>query len=220
MSKALIAVAVSIIGICAGAQNAVAANNLFKNYAYDSPITNYTEAAGYYDCSADLGTTARCIDDVDFIDQKFNASLIFTGDKLTMVSLVAPYDVDVYSRAMGALGKTFLLAVMADGKSLLDLVELSGKVKNKEEYVSKLRNYESVALNANELTYTFFEGVTSFKGLSSAHSLMAAAPDNIRSVDLIVASEEGESDIFIKFSFPKLDEAKQLEQVNKPVESF
>lgn len=220
MSKKALAAALGVMGMLAGMQNAVAEDNLFKKYAYDTPIAKYTEAAGYYDCSTDIGATARCLDDVDFLDQKFTAALIFSGDKLMMVSLLAPYDRDLFGRAIGALAKTFTLVSLADGKSVLDIIEFAGKAKNKDEYTAKLTNYENVALAANELTYSFVEGITPDKRAANVHSLMKSAPANIRGADLIVSGEGDESSIIIKFSFPKLDENKLVQQAKKPVESF
>jgi hypothetical protein len=220
MSKKIFSAALAVLGIFVGMQTAVAGDNLFKSYAYDTPLANYTESAGFYDCSAQVGATAKCIDDVDFIDHKFTASLIFSGDKLMIVSLFAPYDRDLFGRAIGALGKTFGLVALSDGKSMLDLVELAGKVKNKDEYSAKVTNYESIALNANDLTYSFIEGATSLKGAANAHSMMASAPANVRGADLIVSGEGDESTIIIKFSFPRLDENKLVQQAKKPVEAF
>ncbi|AZL68169.1 MULTISPECIES: hypothetical protein [Pseudomonas] len=220
MSKKALAAALGVMGMLTGMQNAVAEDNLFKKYAYDTPIAKYTEAAGYYDCSTEIGATARCLDDVDFLDQKFTAALLFSGDKLMMVSLFAPYDRDLFGRAIGALAKTFTLVSLADGKSVLDIIEFAGKAKNKDEYTAKLTNYENVALAANELTYSFVEGLTPDKRAANVHSLMKSAPANIRGADLIVSGEGDESSIIIKFSFPKLDENKLVQQAKKPVESF
>jgi len=222
MSKKALAAALVATGMLTGMQNAVGEDNLFKTYAYDTPIAKYTEAAGYYDCSAEAGATARCLDDVDFLDQKFTAGLFFSGDRLMLVSLFAPYDRDLYGRAIGALAKTFTLVALADGKSVLDLVELAGKTKSRDEYSAKLTNYESVALTANDLTYSFVEGLTpaKAKGAANVHSLMNSAPANTRAADLIISGEGDESNIIIKFSFPKLDENKLVQQVKKPVESF
>ncbi|UVL91272.1 hypothetical protein [Pseudomonas sichuanensis] len=220
MSKKALATALGVMGMLTGMQNAVAEDNLFKKYAYDTPIAKYTEAAGYYDCSTEIGATARCLDDVDFLDQKFTAALLFSGDKLMMVSLFAPYDRDLFGRAIGALAKTFTLVSLADGKSVLDIIEFAGKAKNKDEYTAKLTNYENVALAANELTYSFVEGLTPDKRAANVHSLMKSAPANIRGADLIVSGEGDESSIIIKFSFPKLDENKLVQQAKKPVESF
>jgi len=77
-----------------------------------------------------------------------------------------------------------------------------------------------VALTANNVTYSFVEGLTPTKGSTNAHSLMNSAPDNIRGADLVVSGEGDESSILIKFSFPKLDENKLVQQAKKPVESF
>jgi hypothetical protein len=44
-----------------------------------------------------------------------------------MVSL-APYDRDLFGRAIGTVAKTFGLVALSDGKSVLDLIELRGKV--------------------------------------------------------------------------------------------
>lgn len=222
MSKKVLAAALAAMGMFTGMQNAAGEDNLFKKYAYDTPIAKYTKAAGYYDCSTDIGATARCLDDVDFLDQKFTAALVFSGDQLTLVSLIAPYDRDLFGRAIGALSKTFTLVSLADGKSVLDLVELAGKAKNKDEYTGTLTNYENVALTANDLTYSFVEGLTpaKAKGATNVHSLMNSAPDNTRGADLIISGEGDESTIIIKFSFPKLDENKLVQQLKKPVESF
>lgn len=220
MPKKIIATALTTLGIFAGMQNASADNNLFKNYAYDTPLKNYTEAAGYYDCSADVGATARCIEDVGFLDQKFTAALTFTGDKLTGVSLITLYDRDLFTRTIIALSKTFGLVSMSDGKSVLDLVELAGKSKSKDEYTARLQNYETVGLSSNDMTYTFLEGVTSFSGHTNASSLMAAVPANVRAAEFVVSGEGEESSLIIRFSLPKLDEEKALQQAKKPVESF
>ena len=105
---------------------------------------------------------------------------------------------------------------------MLDLVELARKSKNEDEYTAKLSNYESVALTANDLTYSFVEGLTpaDAQGAANVHSLMNSAPANIRGADLIISGEGDESSIIIKFSFPKLDKNKLVQQVKKPVESF
>lgn len=220
MSKKILAAVLATASFFAGVQNAQAADNLFKSYVYDTSIASYTEAAGYYDCSADLGVPARCIDDVDFIGEKFTAALIFSSDKLSMVSLLAPFDRDLYGRAFVALAKSFGLVALSDGKSVLDLVELAGKAKSKDEYTTKIKNYESVGLSSNDLTYTFFEGVTSLKAYSSVHNLMTSVPANTRSAELLISGEGEESSIVIRFSFPGLDGQKFIQEAKKPVESF
>lgn len=222
MSKKAIAAVLAVIGMLTGIQNAMGENYLFKKYAYDTPIAKYTEAAGYYDCSSEIGTVVRCMDDVDFLDQKFTAALVFSGDKLMLVTLIAPYDLDLHGRAITTLAKTFTLVSLTDGKSVLDLIELAGKVKNEDEYTAKLTNYRNIALGANDLTYSFVEGLTpaQAKGATNVHSMMTSAPANTRGADVVISGEGDESSIIISFSFPKLDEDKAVQQGKKPVESF
>ena len=220
MSKKAISAALAATAMLTGMQNAVAADNLFKTYAYDAPIAKYTGVAGYYDCTADIGAPARCVDDVDFLDQKFTVALVFSSDKLASVSLFAPYDRDLYARVIGALAKTFTLVALTDGKSVLDLVDTARKTKNKDDYTAKLTNYESVALAANDLTYSFVEGLTLDKAATNLQSLMKSAPANVRGADLVISGVDDESSIIINFSFPKLDGNKLVKQAQKPVESF
>jgi hypothetical protein len=220
MSKKLIAAAVTAIGIFAGNQHALADDKLFKSYAYDSAITEYTQAKGYYDCSKDVGGTAMCIDNVDFIDKKFTAALIFSGSKLVQVSLVSPFDQELYAGTAGVLAKSFSLVSLTDGKSVLDLVEVASKSTSNDDFAAKFSNYESVGLSAGNMTYTFLEGTGSLKGYKTAVSLLQAAPTNTRCAELVVRGEGAESVLIVRFSFPKLETDKMLQAAKKPAESF
>lgn len=219
MLKKIYSLALAVVAILAGAQTAGAADNLFKNYAYDSPIANYTEAAGYYDCSTQVGSTVKCTELV-FIEQKFTASLVFKNDKLSMVSLLAPVDRELFERALGAMRKNFDMAAVSDGKSILDLLELAGKTTSIEEVTAQFSNYENAALNAGNITYTYIENGMSIKGAKNFRRLVDMAPDNVRSADLVINGIGKDAYLIIKFSFPKLDQIKLAQQVNKPVESF
>ncbi|QAY92693.1 hypothetical protein [Pseudomonas sp. ACM7] len=194
-------------GIFAFAQSAAAEEKLFKNYVYQSPLANYTEAAGYYDCSEDVGGTARCIDDVDFLEEKFTVALVFSGDKLIMVSLISPFDQDLYGKAIAGLSKTFTLVSMTDDKSMLDVIEVAKKVSSKDELTAELSNFEQVGLTSGSLTYTFLEGVNA-KGQPNAVSALNASPENIRSAELVLAGEGADAGVLIRFSFPRLEANK------------
>ncbi|TFB37237.1 hypothetical protein [Pseudomonas sp. F01002] len=206
-------------GIFAFAQSAAAEEKLFKNYVYQSPLASYTEAAGYYDCSEDVGGTARCIDDVDFLEEKFTVALVFSGDKLIMVSLISPFDQDLYGKAIAGLSKTFTLVSMTDDKSMLDVIEVAKKVSSKDELTAKLSNFEQVGLTSESLTYTFLEGVNA-KGQANAVSALNASPENIRSAELVLAGEGADAGVLIRFSFPRLEANKIIQAAKKPVEAF
>ncbi len=220
MSKKLIAGALMGMGLLFSSLSAIAADNLFKSYAYGAPLSSFKEAKGYYDCSDEVGGVARCLDDVDFIGHKFTAALIFSGSKLVMFSLISPFDTDLHATAMGSIAKTFRLSSLSDGKSLLDVVQTSANAKNQEDLSSKLSNYETSALSGGTVTYTFFEGVEPNKGYRNMTSMLAALPDNVRAAELILTGEGPETVLLIRFSFPKLEANKVTEAAKKPVESF
>ncbi|MFW6753969.1 hypothetical protein ACKUG4_25160 [Pseudomonas glycinae] len=205
--------------LLASAQGAFAEEKLFKNYVYQTPLAKFTEAAGYYDCSEDVGGTARCIDDVDFLEEKFTVALIFSGDKLMMVSLISPFDQNLYVKAIAGLSKSFTLVSMSDDKSVLDLVDTTRKAKSREEFSAKITNFEQVGLAGGNLTYTFLEGVNA-KGQPNAVSALAAAPENTRSAELLLAGQGADAGLLIRFTFPRLEANKVFAEAKKPVESF
>jgi hypothetical protein len=102
MPKGLTSFILVSVGIFTFVQSAATKEKLFKNYVYQFPLANYTEAGDYYDCSEDIGGTVRCIDDVDFLEEKFTVALVFSGDKLIMV------DQDLYGKAIAGFSKTFV----------------------------------------------------------------------------------------------------------------
>lgn len=208
------------LGLFGGAFSASASDNLFKSYAYESPVSAYKKLKGYYDCSEEVGGTALCLDDVDFLGHKFTAALIFSNSKLIMVSLISPFDQSLYATTIGSIGKTFSLSALTDGKSQLDMVQLAAKSSSREEFASKVSNYESAALNGGNLVYTFLEGVDRNKKFTSLTSLLEASPENIRVAEVVLAGEGVESGLVIRFSFPKLEAKKVAAAAKKPVESF
>lgn len=220
MLKKIALIAVAITGIFTFAPSMAAENKLFKNYVYDSAISRYTKAAGYYDCSEDVGAVARCIDDVSFLDEKFTLALIFEGEKLSRVVLMGDFEQTLYVKALGGLNKTFTLVSMTDDKSILDLVEIAKKVKTEAEFTARISNYEQLALSSGNLTYTFLEGVSG-QNQPNAVTLVMKSPENTRAAELVVFDDEDdESGLWIRFSFPQLEGKKVTEALNKPVEAF
>ncbi|MCU1736132.1 MULTISPECIES: hypothetical protein [unclassified Pseudomonas] len=220
MKKKLLAGLFLGMGMAACSLNAAASDNLFKSYAYGTPMADYKTADGYYDCSAEIGATALCLDNVDFIEHKFMAALVFSGAKLIMVSLVSPFDQDLYASAAGTLGKTFKLSALSDGKSQLDVIQLAATSPSREVFASKLQNYESGGLSGGTLSYTFIEGVDRDKKFTDIAAQLAALPDNVRSAELMLTGEGSDSALIIRFGFPKLEANKVAEAAKKPAESF
>ncbi|MFJ4344128.1 hypothetical protein [Pseudomonas sp. NPDC089401] len=205
--------------LLASAQGAFAEEKLFKNYVYQTPLAKFTEAAGYYDCSEDVGGTARCIDDVAFLEEKFTAALIFSGGKLMMVSLISPFDQNAYAKAIAGLSNSFTLVSMNDEKSILDVFDTARKSRSEDELTAKISNFEQVGLASGSLTYTFLEGLSA-EGQTNAVSALAAAPENIRSAELVMTGQGADAGMVIRFTFPRLEANKMVAESKKPVESF
>jgi hypothetical protein len=58
------------------------------------------------------------------------------------------------------------------------------------------------------------------KGQTNAVSALAAAPENIRSAELVMVGQGADSGMIIRFTFPRLEANKILAEAKKPVESF
>lgn len=200
---------------------AAAEVKLFKKYAYGAPVSEFNTQPGYYDCSADVGPGAICLDDVEFVGSKFTAALVFSGDKLYMLSLIREFDNDTYTKTMGALAKSFSLVAMAGADSQLDLVDLARKSSNAGEFTAAINNYESVGLNAGNLTYSFIEGPNLLaRKHANAAVALASVPETSRSADLVVYSGGVESALVVRFTFPKLEAMKIEQAMAAPAEKF
>lgn len=201
--------------LAAGAQ-ANAQDKLFKEYVYGSPYSAFANQAGYYDCSAEVQAKALCIDDVPFAGHDYTAALVFSKDKLFMLSLLAELDQERYVSTVGALAKSFNLLMLSDGSSQLDMVELAKTSRNNSEYAAKISSYESVAMNAGDITYTFFEGAKPGRSERNITDVLKNAPDNMRSAEVLIQDEY----LIVRFSYPKFEAKKLQKSLSKPVESF
>ncbi|MDD1015910.1 hypothetical protein [Pseudomonas rubra] len=220
MSKKMGSLGLALAITLGASPSAMAEAKLFKDFAFDSPRSAYTEAKGYYDCSEDLLAPAMCKDDVDFIGHKFTLALVFAGGKLSTVSLISDFDQELYTNAMTALSKTFMLSSMSDANTQLDLIELANSARSRDDYLTRYTRYEEVGVAAGDFTYTFLEGADTSKKYSSVPTLLNGSADNIRSAELMLTGEGADSALYIRFAFPNLEMKKAEAAAEKPVESF
>ena len=202
MSKKLIAMALTS-GLClvAGIQSATAGVSLFKNYTHGTPITKYTSAAGYYDCS-NSEQKGRCTDNVDFVGEKFTVALFFREDKLDMLALIAPYKQTLYPKVSDALAKSFNIISMENEKSFIDMVTLRNTA-TQDEYVKKFVAFEGAALATGDLTYTYLE-VPDTVGYADVGAIVAAAPEDVRRAAVRLVSDKDSSSLIVRFELPNV----------------
>lgn len=217
----------TLIAVCAGfllASQAVAAEQpkLFKSWAYDAPMSAFTEAEGYYDCSADFGAKALCTDEVEFLGHTFGAVLIPSSERLQAVMLASEYDQDVYVKAIGALVKGFTMIAMRGATDQFDMVDAMRSNTNAQALLTKVNDYETVHLNQGQLTYVFLEQpAEKVKQYKSAYAATVAAPTSARTAELFVVQDAEESALLIKFTLPGLYQQQMLDSVKQtPAEDF
>lgn len=217
--KTLLSNCLAIMAAMVFCTAAFAEDALFKGYMYGAPFSTHSNQEGYYDCSAEIGATALCVDDVKFVGHSFTAALLFSGDKLYMVSLLSTFEQQAYVQAVAALAKSFALVSLADASSQLDLLDLDRR-NNRQDFAAKLSSYESVAANAGNLTFTFIEGLDRAKKHPNVTTAIGAAKDNTRVAELVIMDDGADSILAIHFSFPKLEARKLKDALASPVEDF
>gem|GEM_PF-300143 len=187
----------------AGAKNTV----LFKQYKYGQPISEFPIGSLYEDCSSDVGQSARCAGEVEFMGEKYSTTLVFSDSKLSSVSLVTDFSVETYGKLMASLPKNgFNLALMQGKSDRLDLIETASKGgQSQSDFISKISAFESVNINGGQLAYAFVELPRSElnKYKSTVDALMKM-PSKTRELDLTVFEDDESAYIDLTFTLPKL----------------
>jgi hypothetical protein len=194
---------------------------LFKSYTFNAPLATFSESHGYYDCSEDLGGTARCLNDVEFLGHAFTAGLKFDAQRLMSVSLITEFDENLYFRVAGALGKTFGLCALQGATDRLDLIELARNTKDQAALQSKLSTFESLNLKNGNLTYIYVERpIAELRSKKNAVDAILTAPSGTRTADLLVVVDESSAALIVTFNLPKLALQKIKKSMDAPVENF
>jgi hypothetical protein len=194
---------------------------LFKSYTFDAPLSMFSESDGYYDCSENIGGTARCLDDVEFLGHMFTAALSFDASRLVSVSLITDFEANLYLRVAGALGKTFGLCALQGATERLDLIELARSAKDQAAFQGRVATFESLNLSNGNLTYIFVERpIAELRGKKNAVDAILSAPPGTRAAELIVVEDESNAVLLVTFTLPKLALHKTKKAMDAPVEEF
>ncbi|MCG8296447.1 hypothetical protein [Pseudomonas entomophila] len=209
------------LAVATGA-SAQAQPKLFKDYAYDSPQSAYTQAQGFEDCSDWVGKPALCRDGATFLGEDFSEALVFTNGKLRMVTLYTHETDGLVDKVVTAMAKSFVMTIFANGKTEMDLIKLASSAKNREEVVNTLTSFQSEAVASGNYSATFIESFElPKKKPTDVIQLMMAAPENVRIAQLqVMGDANGESTVMVRFAYPKLDSKAAAKQVKAADEAF
>lgn len=190
---------------------------LFKEYLFGMPVSTFTDAAGYFDCSEDFGGLARCLDEIDFLEEKLALALRFNDKKLATVLLVSEFDEKVYAKVFGALSKNFTLVMMRSKTDSLDLIALEKKASDRKAFAANITEYETLHLRAGQLSYIFIEETPqTVRKAETASEAEANASEHARKVEMKVVEDDGEAFLIVEFSLPRLN-LKRMQDTMKNV---
>jgi len=177
---------------------------LFRDLRYNSPISQFTKSRGYYDCSADLGYAARCVDKVKFLGHVFDTQiLMFVDARLRSVQLITEFKPEIYSELLKALMKDFSLVILQNGERRLDLIELARK-EGESKLGPRVAEFESVSLNKGDLTYVFIEQPGSaLRSYPNGFDAITRSPLTTREADVVVKEQGQEAWLGVTFSLPR-----------------
>lgn len=202
------------------ASSAATATPLFRDLVYDAPLSDFDKRKGYYDCSADMGYTARCIDDVTFLGHSFDVQVLaFVNGRLRSVQLATDFKPEIYTAMIKALMDGFTLIILQSGDRRLDLIETVRK-EGEARLGPKVAEFESVGLNKGELTYMFIEQPgPALRAFQNGYEAITKSPLTTREADLVVREKDKEAVISVSFSLPRRA-MQDLQKTPVPKEKF
>jgi hypothetical protein len=214
----LSALLLAAIAIAAPAQ--AAATPLFRDLTYGTPIDQFGPKQGYYDCSADLGYTARCVDKVNFLGHAFELQILaFTNGRLSTVELITEFKQEVFVTLLKALAENFTLVALQGTQGRLDLIETARK-EGGARIGARAAEFESVALEKGQLTYFFFEQPGQKLGMfRNAVEAIMGSPATAREADVVLKEKDNQAHIGVTFSLP-LRASQDMRSAPVPKEKF
>jgi hypothetical protein len=218
LQRMLSALVLAAIAIAAPAQ--AAATPLFRSLAYGTPIDQFGPKQGYYDCSADLGYTARCVDKVNFLGHSFELKILaFANGRLSTVELITEFKQEIYVTLLKALAENFTLVALQGAEGRLDLIETARK-EGGARVGAKVAEFESVALEKGQLTYFFFEQPGQKLGtFRNAVEAIMGSPATAREADVMLKEKDNQAHIGVTFSLP-LRASQDMRSAPVPKEKF
>ena len=130
---------------------------LFQDFRFNDPRQDLTGRPGMYDCSADLGAEALCLDGVEYLGRDWAADFAFSRGRLIAVGLVRPFDRSLYLDAFAAVTKYSALVAMETEDQTLDLIRLLAENTDGQRFSDTVTAFEADGMEASRLAYIFLD---------------------------------------------------------------
>lgn len=214
MKRVLLLMA-SLASLTFGAQ-AFSQTTLFRDIVYGAPASSFSAAQNYYDCSADAGSAALCLDDTTFLDEPFGLVLKLTDNEVTSVIAVADYSEAVYGKLFGALSENFTFIGMENKQEFFDLIERARAATNEQAFTDQISLFESSALSDGQLSYYFIEqSQAQIEPMRSATEVIRTVGPDVRLARLIVTEDQDGAFAMAEFSLPGKDSERLQSNMEK-----
>lgn len=168
---------------------------LFSDIRAGTARQDLAALPGMYDCSAELGAEALCLDGVEHLGRDWAADFAFHRGRLTAVSLVRPFDRSLYLDAFAAITKRSALVAMQSEEGTLDLIRMLAEDADGQHFTDTVTGFEARGLRASRLAYVFLDKLSIAPVSDKAGDLSTltawAGPGLVRTVLVLHAGEPG-----------------------------
>lgn len=180
---------------------------LFKDYKFGQTMSEIKKTGSFEDCSDFFEMPALCIKNVNFLDDKYDAGLLFEDNVLKSVCLYTEFNEESYMSLPASLEKNnFQLVILQDDKEKIDVIQASKK-QTRQNFLDKLTDFENRMLSGNDALIGFLE----IKGVKKPVSqyttsleLISDLPSSAREVDMnIITDDDGKRYLALSFTMVK-----------------
>ena len=187
---------------------------LFGSHRAGEPRQAVAGLPGVYDCSADLGPEALCLDGAEYLERDWALDFAFADGRLAAVGLVRPFDHGLYLDVFAAVTKRSALVAMQTEAESLDLVRLLAENPDGQRFSDTVTAFEAEGMRAARLAYVFLDKASIAPLADKAGDLPTltvwAGPGLVRTVLVLYAQPadgrtDGQSDwLAVQFEAPSM----------------
>ncbi len=195
---------------------------LYKQFLVGMPKVFLQKSLPLEDCSQKYETGTLCMQKHSLAGEESEIAFRFLNDRLVSIVLMMPLtDVSKIKKMFYALKTQFDLVLIEDGKSKLDILEVSANTFNKNEFTKLVAEFEDEAYQKHSIKYTFIskdEFLIQSRQSRNFADIFKNAPIQMRAATYSVGKKQGQVIGTITFIVPGVTQS-YLDQ-NPIVEDF